>query len=234
MVCSNWSHGVEDDLIHPSTTSISHGEEDDDFKHRDDKTSKKPLVMLQKHKAVREKADLAYRKNAERLQHKYSKQRKVHEFSVGESASLRILRIDRAATVLQRLPCVVVMVTGKAQMMYRLRCSYGVLNRCYRAGDLEPFSAGYSIPVDGWEEEPHISLREAARNQAPWNAFAGNKCNCCPGACDSRRCPCKKKGIDCSSHCHRGEDCKNKVYDGYTAGEQPGLADTKQKGTFCM
>ena len=94
------------------------------------------------------------------MQHKYSKQRKVHEFSVGESASLRIPRIDRAATDLQRLPCVVVMVTGKAQMMYRLRCSYGVLNRCYRASDLEPFSAGYSTPVDGWEEEPRISLRD--------------------------------------------------------------------------
>ena len=198
------------------------------------KHNKKTLATLKKHKAVREKADLAYRKNAERMQHKYSKQRKVHVFSVGESPSLRIPCIDRAATDLQRLPCVVVMVTGKAQMMYRLQCSYRVLNRCYRAGDLETFSAGYSIPVDGWEEEPRISLREAARNQAPWNAFTGNKCNCCPGACDSRRCPCKKKRIDCSSHCHRGEDCKNKVYDGYTAGEQPGLADTKQKGTFCM
>ena len=37
----------------------------------------------------------------------------------------------------------------------------------------------------------------------------GNMCNCCPGTCDTRRCPCRKQAIDCSSHCHKGKDCTN-------------------------
>ena len=72
-------------------------------------------------------------------------------------------------------------------------------------------------------------LREAAQKQAPWNAFTGNKCNYHQGACDSKRCHCKKMGIDCSSHCHRGEDCKNKQYDG---GNQTMTTTETQEGTL--
>ena len=28
---------------------------------------------------------------------------------------------------------------------------------------------------------------------------------------DTQRCHCKKTGIECSTHCHKGEDCNNKV-----------------------
>ena len=48
-------------------------------------TTMKPLATLQKHKAVREKANLAYRQTAERMQHKQSQQHKVRTFNVGES-----------------------------------------------------------------------------------------------------------------------------------------------------
>ena len=44
--------------------------------------------------------------------------------------------------------------------------------------DLKPYKGQYDIPLDGWENEPQISLKEAAKNQAPWNSFADNKCNC--------------------------------------------------------
>lgn len=97
--------------------------------------------------------------------------------------------------------------------MYRLLCESGVLSCCYSASDLEPYSGSYNIPIDNWTEQPRITLRMAAKNQAPWNVFQGNKCNCCPGTCDNRRCHCRKKEIYCSSHCHRGEDCTNKLYD---------------------
>ena len=42
--------------------------------------------------------------------------------------------------------------------------------------------------------------------------ISGNRCKC-SGACNTRRCPCKKKGIDCSSFCHSGKDCENKKCD---------------------
>ena len=55
---------------------------------------------------------------------------------MGESVGLEIPRIDRTATDVHRLPCATVQVVGKAQDMYRLRCSSGVLNKCYQADDL--------------------------------------------------------------------------------------------------
>ena len=37
------------------------------------------------------------------------------------------------------------------------------------------------------------------------------KCKCA-GTCNTRTCPCKKEGIDCSSFCHIWKDCENKKY----------------------
>ena len=193
-------------------------------------TPMKPLcpATLKKHHVVRKKADLAYHKSAERMKRKHAQLHKVHAFHIGESVSLCIPRIDRSPTDVHRLPCVIVQVVGKAQSMYRLHCTSGVLDRCYCASDLEPFTSGYNIAVDGWKDDPHLSLRKAAQKQAPWNAFTGNKCNCRLGTCDSRRCHCKKMGVDCSSHCHRGEECKNKKYEG---GNQE-MTLQAQEGTY--
>ena len=171
-------------------------------------TLQKPLATFPKHRLVREKAHAAYTKNAERMIRKHAKNVK---FAVGDYGSLRIPRIDRTCTDLQRLPCVVVKVIGKAQTMYyRLRCKHGVLATCFHASDLEPFEASYGIPVDGWVWEPRISVREAARLQSPWNSFTKSQCQCKANACDTRRCYCRKNGIECSSHCHKGEGCQNK------------------------
>lgn len=118
----------------------------------------KALATFPKHLEVRQKAHTAYTRNAERMKLKHSKRVKTHTFAVGEYASLRIPCIDRTSTDLQRLPCVVVQVVGKTQEMYRLRCKYGVLQSCFRAGDLESFKASYEIPVKRWENEPRITL----------------------------------------------------------------------------
>ena len=58
---------------------------------------------------------------------------------------------------------------------------------------------------DPYEKQQNNSLRA-------WNVFSGNRCKC-SGACNTRRCQCKKKGIDCSSFCHSKRDCENKKYD---------------------
>ena len=167
-----------------------------------------PLATVEKHLKVHEKANDAYLATAKQMTKKYSKQHKVKEFLVGENASLRIPRIDRTCSDMLRLPCVIVQISGEHHSLYRLRCSSGVLQRCYRADDLEPFKGDYySIPVDGWEVQPIVTLKEAASKQSPWNSFTVNKCNCKPGTCESRRCRCKKNEIECSSH------CKNKQLD---------------------
>lgn len=170
---------------------------------------KKPLATFKKHKNVREKADYFYRRNAERMKKRYSMHHKIKELAVGQSVSLRIPRIDRTCTDVQRLPCIVIQVVGRSRDMYRLRCKSGVLDRCYRTDNLEPFDGDYQIPLIGWETEKKITLREAARQHAPWNAFI-ERCNCHSRKCDTRRCSCKKAGLTCRTYCHKGLTCKNK------------------------
>ena len=113
-----------------------------------------PLATVEKHLKVREKANDAYLATAKRMTKKYSKQHKVKEFFVGDNASLRIPCIDRTCSDMLCLPCAIVQISGDHHSLYRLRCSSGVLQRCYRAVDLEPFKGDYSIPVDGWESNP--------------------------------------------------------------------------------
>ena len=52
---------------------------------------------------------------------RYNKKRPVKKFSVGDSVSVRIPRIDRTNSDLPWLPCIIVQVQGKAQHLYRLR-----------------------------------------------------------------------------------------------------------------
>eukprot|EP00731_Ephydatia_muelleri_P010267 Em0005g853a len=113
-----------------------------------------PLATVEKHLKVREKANDAYLATAKRMTKKYSNQHKVKEFLVGDNASLHIPCIDRTCSDMLCLPCVIVQISGDHHSLYRLRCSSGVLQRCYRAVDLEPFKGDYSIPVDGWESNP--------------------------------------------------------------------------------
>lgn len=153
----------------------------------------KPLATTEKPRSVCEKADIAYRKNADRMKLKHAKQHKVKDYRVGYSVSVHVPRINRTSTDPQRLPCVMMEVTGKSQAAYCLCCKSGVLKVCYHACDLEVYSGSYGILVTGLKEAARTSLQEAAKQSAP-----GNKCNC-SGACDTQRCPCKKKGIDCSS-----------------------------------
>ena len=86
---------------------------------------------------------------------KHFKQRRVHEFEVGESVSVRIPQIDRTCTNPQCLPCVVVEEVGKAQAMYRLLCESGFLSCCYSASDLEPYADSYNIPIDNYDNTFH-------------------------------------------------------------------------------
>eukprot|EP00731_Ephydatia_muelleri_P003675 Em0001g3675a len=72
----------------------------------------KQLETIEKHRLVREKADMNYMKTALKMQEKFSKMHKVREFRVGEHVSIRIPRIDRSCTDLLRLPCIVVEVVA--------------------------------------------------------------------------------------------------------------------------
>ena len=66
-----------------------------------------------------------------------------------------------------------------------------MLNNCYPADQLEPYSGSLPFTVDGWRKELTVSLHEATRKQAPWNAFTANACHCHSG-CGTNKCGCRR------------------------------------------
>eukprot|EP00731_Ephydatia_muelleri_P032771 Em0024g315a len=161
-----------------------------------------------KHKKIRIKADRKYLSSAKKMAEGYNKQHSTLSFVIGESVSVRIPRIDRASSDLSLLPCVVVEIVGGDQSLYRLRCQDGVLNVCYTAGELEKFNGSVVCTEKKWQNQRFISLREAARKQAPWNHFVSNACKCKTG-CLNRKCQCVRKNISCSTYCHKSASCSN-------------------------
>ena len=85
--------------------------------------TKRLLATSEKHRQLREQADLFYQRNAERMQQKYTKakRKKVMTFSVGDFVSVRIPRIDRSSTDFHRVLCIVVEKVGQKFHLYRLR-----------------------------------------------------------------------------------------------------------------
>ena len=160
-----------------------------------------------KHLKRREVADKHYRTNAERMKERYNK-KKVRTFDVGDFVSVRIPRIDRAATDLHRLPCVIVECQGKKHFLYRLRCNIGVLESSYPGSELEVYGGALQVGVHDWKNAPKVSLREASKLANPYNAYYGASCNCKKG-CIGKRCSCVKAGKPCSTRCHSGKSCTN-------------------------
>ena len=56
---------------------------------------------MKKHLQVREKANIAYRKNVEMMKKKYAKNSTIIKYKIGDYVSARIPGIDRASTDLQ-------------------------------------------------------------------------------------------------------------------------------------
>ena len=202
---------TDDEPIQPTDDEPMQLGDDKHIPPTDDKNTT-TLATIKTHLSVREKADILYRRNAEKMKMKHAKKRKIQNFSVGDNVSIRIPRIDRSSTDCQRLPCVVVEIIGKAQPLYRVRSAVGVLTTCYHSGDLEYFHGSFNVLVEGWQQCARVSMRYAAQAHAPWNHFTTNSCHCKSG-CHTQKCNCKKSRISCSSHCHKGTYCNNKIYD---------------------
>ena len=131
----------------------------------------------------------------------------VHIFEEGDTVSVRVPRIDRAATDLHRLACVVIERLGRKRFLYRLQCEHGVLDTCYPGGDLEVHTGSVNATAD-WKSAVRISLREAAKKSSPFNCYYGTFCNC-KGHCSGKKCSCQKAHKPCSTRCHSGRSCLN-------------------------
>ena len=130
---------------------------------------------------------------------RYCNQKKVHTFKVGDVVAQRIPRIERAATDLHCLPCIVVQRQGKKCFLYQLRCKFGVPGTLYPTSELEVYNGAQQLEVHGWE---------AAKKANPENAYYGKSYNCKKG-CHSKLCSCRQAGKPCSTRCHMGKACTN-------------------------
>ena len=165
------------------------------------------LATSQKHLKRRKLADEHYRLNAQRMKCRYNS-KSVHTFLEGDIVALRIPRIDRAATDMHRLTCVVVQRHGKKHFLYRLQCEYGLLNSCYPGSELEAHSGSLQLQVQDWRCAPRVTLREAAKRANPKNTYYGSFCSC-KGDCSGKKCSCKQARKPCSTRCHSGRSCVN-------------------------
>ncbi len=151
-------------------------------------------------KSTRAQVSLNQTKNAEKMtrKHDHRRNKKTTVFKVGDAVSVLIPRIDRGGTDMPRLPGKVTRVTND---LHEITTAYGVLNDCYRAGDLEP----YSGDVSGFTSTTKISMTAAAsrasnRDQALKEIEIS--CGCRTTACSDGRCRCFKNKVHCNSHCH--------------------------------
>ena len=65
----------------------------------------------------------------------------------------------------------------------------------YSANELENYKGSLPCALEGSEEAEEISLSEAAKRRAPWNAF---NANICMQIHNTRKCCCYKQEISCS------------------------------------
>ena len=139
--------------------------------------------------------------NAENMKRKYTKRKRIemHDFQIGESVSVKVPRVARSATNNRRLPCVVVGKSSGKQHNYKLVCEHGTLDRNFSASSLMPYPA--HVKID------HKALDGAA---AKSSSLSKQTLSCqCRKSCNTRNCSCRKEGMLCSSHCHRGRGCSN-------------------------
>jgi len=103
-----------------------------------------------------------------------------------------------------RVPGVVI---KSSNGFYKLKTSHGVLDRQFRTDELEKCEIDAFEAIDDFTEKKVVTLREAAKrfNRREKEVSA---CKCKFGY-NSRKCPCKKMSLSCTTKCHAGKTCKN-------------------------
>ena len=149
-------------------------------------------------------------------------------FEIRDNVSLRIPSKDRSSTDPLRLLCLVIDVNGEKIKQYQLLSRHGVLNCKYRAGDLEKYSGTFDINLEQAERQ-YVSLRTASGLESNINIMKSNPRCMCRSVCKTKSCACRKRKLQCSTHCHPKRQCKNTSSD--TDCEQSNI-ETERKLTF--
>ena len=109
--------------------------------------------------------------------------------------------------MLETLDAIVTFKLYNASLLLYRR-EHGVLTTRFSGSELKPYEGmpDFQCISDLNAISTTLSLREAARSSSK-----EVKCHCSKSrTCSTKRCPCKKAGISCSSHCHHGNfSCTN-------------------------
>ena len=129
------------------------------------------------------------------------------KFNVGDLVTLKIPANDHFKTDRPNLSCKIIEKLYKNN--YRLGCKFGILETTYNGNNLEPMALN-SLPELNNIPNNTISVREASKMQnISENEVSDIKCQCKKTFCSTNRCICKKKGRNCNTNCHPGQDCNN-------------------------
>ena len=164
---------------------------------------------------LREAATVNVQKQAEKVVKRLKKYGHAN-YKVDDVVQIVIPINDRAKTDPHCLIGVVVEVLEKSSTC-RIATKGGVLDRCiayHYLKQLPPESNDVILhdletELQSWKGLPKISLRTASRMQSMVGGQGFSKCTC-KGKCDSKRCGCLKKGLNCTARCHKGNKmCTN-------------------------
>ena len=128
---------------------------------------------------------------------------------VGMTVRVPILDVDRGKSDDRSILARVQRVTEND--LYELGTKYGVLQQLYSRSQFTVCSEKFVEEADVPKSAP-ISLRSAATKQSEEKGGHGQgfvRCQCTQ-KCDSKRCSCRRKGLQYNSKCHGSKSCCNK------------------------
>ncbi|PIK39696.1 putative SCAN domain-containing protein 3-like [Apostichopus japonicus] len=201
------------DTTSPQSPSPSHATTPDDQSQSSshattpaDQSPSQDEIKQLSFKKYRDKAMTNYKANAERMKETFRNRKRIRviEFENGDMVTVDIPKLDRSCSNPRRLPAIIYKVTGDTAKRYHIATEFGTLKGTFQGGDLMPYT-GDMTP--NYKQE--TTLREASRKAYP-KKLQTKRCGC-TSRCTTARCPCKRQGEDCTSHCHPSHACSNRT-----------------------
>ncbi|KAK7097055.1 KRAB-A domain-containing protein 2-like [Littorina saxatilis] len=173
------------------------------------------------HREERMQARKKYLKAAKKQESRYVKKvaSRTKVYSLGDTVGLNIHKVDRANSDARLLPCKVLMSkpVGGQRHLYKLYSATGILGPWIAGEELSDlrsvhFESLNEVNPDLLEE---ISLIKACRLSVKWRDTgsrvpSGASVCKCKGPCTTKRCCCRKAGLECGTKCHTdSKACKN-------------------------
>ena len=131
--------------------------------------------------------------------------KRLAPLDLGENVRIPVEKVDRG---LLDSPYLIGVITEKKHGNYRVGTTDGTLNQMFSRSQIDKCSHNF-ITTDQVNKEKVLSVRSANAAQSIGTGQGLERCTCLQG-CKNNRCNCKRKGVLCSSHCHKSTACKNK------------------------